>query len=174
MPVPVEVTLSWDDIEEAAKKGVERNVNAHRSARDPRFIPRTDEEQWRGNIRGIIGEMVICRWFSWPFNPEVTKPDTHIGDVGKLQVRMWWKPELYVYKRDWDDHPICLVTGTLPLNGANPVYFVHGWRYVHEIRAIGVPKHDPGSGSFIGHYLHARDLHDPRSLYQQRDQLRTD
>lgn len=167
MHQPLPVTLSWDDVRQAAHAGVDRNVNAHRDSRRSAFYPQSDPELWKAHITGMIGEMVATRLLEADFHPEVNKPDTLTGDVGLLQVRFSNPAHLYltVYPKDPEDDVYALVTGQLTRNGHPPTYHVHGYARGHEVLALGHPAEH-------GTRLHASQLHDPEDLVRYAYRLR--
>lgn len=142
----VEVTLTWREVEWAARVGALRQIEAMRQGLE--HIAGFDGLGWDIHVEGAAGELAFAKATDryWDGSVNTFKEG---GDVGAYQVRTRSRHvyDLLVRPDDSDIQAYVLVTGTVP------AFQVHGWMlgadakrpeflqtYANRPKAYFVPK----------------------------------
>ena len=122
----MQIELSSVELMDAATQGIRRRISAMSANRQNIGVP--TNRKWEQDIIGAIGEMVLAKHLGIYWQPEVSKPDTEVGDVLGLQVRTtpYKNGHLVLNKTDNDADIFVLVTGN---GAADSTWFIRGWQY---------------------------------------------
>ena len=119
---PISVTLTWEEMKEAATVGICRNVESLRQG-DKNAHGYDGSDTWTVNIEGACAELAFAKAMGIKGDGGINTYKA--ADVGNdWQVR--WSPEhgnrLIVRSNDSDDHRFVLVSGQ------SPSFRIQGWR----------------------------------------------
>ena len=114
----MKVKLSWHEVAEAARAGIQRRIHALRKER--RAVYGDPDRYWDTDIEGCAAERAVAKAYNLYWEPVVENPEELRGDVGMgmraLQVRSTTRKDgrLIVHERDNDEHAFVLVVGCIP------------------------------------------------------------
>lgn len=99
----IRVNLTLDELEYAAKAGVNRRIRGIQKSRRPNQIDRPEWEQkwWQTDIIGCIGEMAVAKMFGVEWRD--TENDANGKDVLDYQVRTIENPNASLRIRSHDN-----------------------------------------------------------------------
>ena len=119
-------TLTWEQLEFAAKVGLQRNIQCLKEGRFHRYGSKKPEMGWTWNCEGAAGEYLVALEFRFPWDGNLG--NFRADDAGPLQVRTSPKhnADLRLHDSDKDHKAFVLVTGVAP----NLV--MRGWLFAHE------------------------------------------
>lgn len=132
------VTLTADELEQAARGGIARNIDGMMKQRKGRDRETAEHEQhwWESHITGAIGEFAVAKALGETWRPTVGRIDQK--DVGEYEVRTTQLPKPLLRFRAKDNphskYILCQYRGNQVL--------IHGWLVGHTIRALGYEAHE--------------------------------
>lgn len=120
------VTLSLGQQQTVANQGIMRRGLAIKRGRKEFEGPPTDP--WDKDIESCGSEFAVSLFTGLVWYSMAERPKDYPGDVGHLEVRhtKLEHGKLLLKKRDADDAPVFLVTGSLP------VMRIRGWMYARD------------------------------------------
>lgn len=127
------VTLTEQELEEAALGGVRRRIDAIKNKRRPNQPNRPDHEQhwWESDIMGAIGEFAVAKALGEQWRPTIG--DVRQKDVGDFEVRTTQLPQPVLRFRSHNDpqskYILCSYKGNQVL--------IQGWLPGHTVRSLG-------------------------------------
>jgi hypothetical protein len=125
------VTLTWDEVRQAADMGVHQVIRALSAGMQHRGGGRS--AAWQSQITGFLGEMAVSKAMGLPFAPDLTK-FRRTPDVGMYEVRSTSHdpPQLLVKPGDLLTRRFLLVVVQVP------VCDIAGWIRGTDAEDVGV------------------------------------
>ena len=160
----VRVNLTWDELDYAAKAGVNRNVRAMQKNRTPNQIERPEWEQnwWQTNIIGCIGELAVAKMFGCQWVD--TEYDVNGKDVLDYQVRTIENPSASLRVRSRDALTDTFILAQVKKRSV----LIHGYSTGQYVRQFGfeefphcwsIPKEELWSVADLAHPVEFRPPH---------------
>ena len=139
----IDVTLTVEQVRDAAHRAVEYNLNAIRHGyHGQHHESKVRENYWESHIVGAIGELAVCVAFGYRFKTELTVFKGH--DVGPYQVRSTNHPEPTLKVRAKDDPNDTFILAQVGNLHQNRVR-LHGWATGEYVRWHGARAFESGT-----------------------------